>query len=117
MAGPSFDMMQGRDLLDDLEDDNAPLLTAEEEMHHQRALWINRLLKEQVAAQTHGMSIKEIEGAQAVIQARMREAQRLDGWPMSSSLRAAGQRISARSSWSNASPRRTPSVRSHSEVN
>eukprot|EP00927_Polykrikos_kofoidii_P047066 TRINITY_DN41165_c0_g1_i1.p1 TRINITY_DN41165_c0_g1~~TRINITY_DN41165_c0_g1_i1.p1 ORF type:complete len:162 (-),score=29.06 TRINITY_DN41165_c0_g1_i1:147-632(-) len=54
--------------------EEAPLLTAEEEMQYQRALWVNRLLKEQLAIQTQGLSIKEIEEAQAQIQASMREA-------------------------------------------
>merc|ERR1719263_1508308 len=62
------------------EDNDAPLLTAEEEMQYQRALWVNRLLKEQLAAQTQGLSIKEIEEAQSQIQARMRDAQRLEAW-------------------------------------
>merc|ERR1719263_2063296 len=80
------------------EDNDAPLLTAEEEMQYQRALWVNRLLKEQLAAQTQGLSIKEIEEAQAQIQARMREAQRLEAWPSgnSASLQSMGQRGSSR---------------------
>jgi len=57
-----------------------PLLTAEEEMQYQRALWVNRLLKEQLAAQTQGLSLKEIEEAQGEIQARMREAARQQAW-------------------------------------
>eukprot|EP00747_Dinoflagellata_sp_TGD_P165152 gnl/TRDRNA2_/TRDRNA2_186046_c0_seq1.p1 gnl/TRDRNA2_/TRDRNA2_186046_c0~~gnl/TRDRNA2_/TRDRNA2_186046_c0_seq1.p1 ORF type:complete len:189 (+),score=32.63 gnl/TRDRNA2_/TRDRNA2_186046_c0_seq1:55-621(+) len=54
------------------EDDEAPILSAEEEMQYQRALWVNRLMKEKIAMQTQGLSIKEIEAAQAEIQARMR---------------------------------------------
>ncbi|CAK9016398.1 unnamed protein product [Durusdinium trenchii] len=57
-----------------------PLLTAEEEMQYQRALWVNRLLKEQLATQTQGLSLKEIEEAQGQIQARMRQAARLQAW-------------------------------------
>ena len=45
-------------------------------MQYQRALWVNRLLKEQLAAQTQGLSLKEIEEAQAQIQQRMRQAAR-----------------------------------------
>ncbi|CAJ1402470.1 unnamed protein product [Effrenium voratum] len=56
------------------------LLTAEEEMQYQRALWVNRLLKEQLATQTQGLSLKEIEEAQGQIQARMRQAARLQAW-------------------------------------
>eukprot|EP00435_Cladocopium_sp_Y103_P016685 s2891_g4.t1 len=59
---------------------SAPLLTAEEEMQYQRALWVNRLLKEQLATQTQGLSLKEIEEAQGQIQARMRQAARLQAW-------------------------------------
>merc|ERR1719203_1058958 len=68
-----------RDLCDSSQDE-APLLTAEEEMQYQRALWVNRLLKEQLAIQTQGLSIKEIEEAQARIQARMREGSRVEAW-------------------------------------
>merc|ERR1719252_479669 len=79
-AGYSFEVIQDR-YLEEQEDD-APLLTAEEEMQYQRALWVNRLLKEQLAAQTQGLSIEEIEEAQAQIQARMRGAQRMEAWPV-----------------------------------
>merc|ERR1719450_2096740 len=117
--GHSASEMAGED------QDEAPLLTAEEEMQYQRALWVNRLLKEQLAAQTQGLSIKEIEEAQAQIQARMREAQRLEAWSSDqgdSLHRLSGQRGSAsasqsRSRWSSMSPRQTPVVRSHAEVN
>eukprot|EP00929_Paragymnodinium_shiwhaense_P120516 TRINITY_DN92475_c0_g1_i1.p1 TRINITY_DN92475_c0_g1~~TRINITY_DN92475_c0_g1_i1.p1 ORF type:complete len:206 (+),score=48.53 TRINITY_DN92475_c0_g1_i1:128-745(+) len=60
-----------------VEEEEVPLLTAEEEMQYQRALWVNRLLKEQLAAQTQGLSIREIEEAQAALQAQMKEALRL----------------------------------------
>lgn len=49
-------------------------------MQYQRALWVNRLLKEQLATQTQGLSLKEIEEAQGQIQARMRQAARLQAW-------------------------------------
>mmetsp|Transcript_65194 Transcript_65194/g.121536 ORF Transcript_65194/g.121536 Transcript_65194/m.121536 type:complete len:171 (+) Transcript_65194:59-571(+) len=55
---------------------NHALLTPEEEMQFQRALWVNRLLKEQLARETQGLTIKEIEEAQATIQARMRDMKR-----------------------------------------
>jgi len=123
-AGYSFEAAQEREL-EEHEDDDAPLLTAEEEMQYQRALWVNRLLKEQLATQTQGLSIKEIEEAQGQIQARMREAQRLEAWSQGAGeplLRGSGQRGSTvasqlRSQWSKSSPRRTPVVRAHSEVN
>mmetsp|Transcript_34952 Transcript_34952/g.62916 ORF Transcript_34952/g.62916 Transcript_34952/m.62916 type:complete len:184 (-) Transcript_34952:118-669(-) len=106
---------------DDNEDDDAPLLTAEEEMQYQRALWVNRLLKEQLAVQTQGLSIKEIEEAQQQIQARMRDVQRLEAWPSGAAEpRLSPQREQSRSIWSNASPRferRNPVIIAHSAVN
>eukprot|EP00933_Yihiella_yeosuensis_P021722 TRINITY_DN17163_c0_g1_i1.p1 TRINITY_DN17163_c0_g1~~TRINITY_DN17163_c0_g1_i1.p1 ORF type:complete len:208 (+),score=26.62 TRINITY_DN17163_c0_g1_i1:48-626(+) len=71
----SFDHMKSSS-----HDYSGPLLTAEEEMQYQRALWVNRLLKEQLAAQTQGLSIKEIEEAQGQIQARMRDSARMEAW-------------------------------------
>lgn len=58
--------------------DDPPLLTAAEEMQYHRALWVNRLLKEQVAAQTQGLTVREIEEAQEQIQARHRDVFRGD---------------------------------------
>jgi len=105
------------------EDHAVPLLTAEEEMQYQRALWVNRLLKEQLAAQTQGLSIQEIEEAQAQIQARMREASRLEAWRHDGQgpQRVPGAPAAApRSFWSRATPRRqqaTSTHKSHFEVN
>lgn len=96
-----------------VEEDAEPLLTAEEEMQYQRALWVNRLLKEQLALQTQGLSIKEIEEAQAQIQAKMRGAARSEAWPSGPgarplhSLRAAGARSLASA----------PSSTAHSALN
>ena len=75
----------------------APLLTAEEEMQYQRALWVNRLLKEQLATQTQGLSLKEIEEAQGQIQARMRQAARLQAWTSHQGPEQVGTRNHAKS--------------------
>eukprot|EP00931_Biecheleriopsis_adriatica_P061794 TRINITY_DN37174_c0_g1_i1.p1 TRINITY_DN37174_c0_g1~~TRINITY_DN37174_c0_g1_i1.p1 ORF type:complete len:190 (-),score=34.37 TRINITY_DN37174_c0_g1_i1:155-724(-) len=86
MVSVDSDKNLGTDRYSQVMEDAAPtpLLTAEEEMQYQRALWVNRLLKEQLAAQTQGLSLKEIEDAQSQIQARMREAARLQAWGNSS---------------------------------
>mmetsp|Transcript_16005 Transcript_16005/g.37739 ORF Transcript_16005/g.37739 Transcript_16005/m.37739 type:complete len:175 (-) Transcript_16005:98-622(-) len=60
------------------DDQSNALLTQKEEMQYQRALWVNRLLKEQLARETQGLTIKEIEEAQASIQARIRETRRVE---------------------------------------
>mmetsp|Transcript_49606 Transcript_49606/g.111548 ORF Transcript_49606/g.111548 Transcript_49606/m.111548 type:complete len:185 (+) Transcript_49606:62-616(+) len=101
------------------EDDNPPLLTAEEEMRHQRALWINRLLKEQLAVQTQGLSIKEIEEAQAQIQGRLREAMRMQAWPNASQEQQRSRSVAppaSRSMWSR-TPRAPSAVVAHSALN
>ena len=51
-------------------------------MQYQRALWVNRLLKEQLAVQTQGLSIEEIDEAQQSIQARMHEVLRQAEFPV-----------------------------------
>jgi len=48
-----------------------PILTVEEEMQYQRALWLNRLLKEQLAQLTHNLSIEEIDMAKEQLQAQL----------------------------------------------
>mmetsp|Transcript_82088 Transcript_82088/g.213860 ORF Transcript_82088/g.213860 Transcript_82088/m.213860 type:complete len:202 (+) Transcript_82088:60-665(+) len=102
-----------RDLCDSSEDE-APLLTAEEEMQYQRALWVNRLLKEQLAAQTQGLSIREIEEAQAQIQERMRDANRFEAW---SGVEPSGRlgRPSYASFWGRSA--KPPAMTAHSAVN
>jgi hypothetical protein len=60
---------------------SGPLLSAEEEMQYQRAMWVNRLLKEELAAQTRGLSIEEIEMQQEQILANMREATKMAALP------------------------------------
>eukprot|EP00930_Biecheleria_cincta_P099947 TRINITY_DN9155_c0_g1_i1.p1 TRINITY_DN9155_c0_g1~~TRINITY_DN9155_c0_g1_i1.p1 ORF type:complete len:209 (+),score=38.00 TRINITY_DN9155_c0_g1_i1:91-627(+) len=86
-----------------------PLLTAEEEMQYQRALWVNRLLKEQLATQTQGLSLKEIEEAQAEIQTRMRDAARLQAWAIGGGapvpVHGSGAAPEGRRNWLGRSPR------------
>ncbi|CAE7359493.1 unnamed protein product [Symbiodinium sp. CCMP2456] len=95
-----------------------PLLTAEEEMQYQRALWVNRLLKEQLAAQTQGLSLKEIEEAQTQIQARMRQATRLQAWTSSQGPDPGSARtIYAKSPRRSQTQQARPQVVSSCEVN
>jgi len=86
------------------------MLTPAEEMQYQRALWLNRLLKEQMAEQTRGMSIEEIELARGLIQERLAEACALDWRPSEVAHRSRVARTAGCSSWS--TDVRTPKVSS-----
>jgi len=93
------------------------LLTAEEELRYQRALWINRLLKEQLAAQTQGLSIQEIEEAQAQIQANVRATHRLEAWPSGSTFAGSTMLSHRKSARAPASPKPSSKTRAPSALN
>mmetsp|Transcript_45169 Transcript_45169/g.84303 ORF Transcript_45169/g.84303 Transcript_45169/m.84303 type:complete len:165 (-) Transcript_45169:141-635(-) len=103
--------------LDDAQAAGTPLLTAEEEMQYQRALWVNRFLKEQLAAQTQGLSLKEIEEAQGQIQARMRQATRLQAWATPQGPQPGARTVYARSPRRSQTQQARPQVVSSCEVN
>eukprot|EP00439_Symbiodinium_sp_Y106_P060654 s3984_g9.t1 len=119
MASSSRPEMHSERHLDhDASQAGTPLLTAEEEMQYQRALWVNRFLKEQLAAQTQGLSLKEIEEAQTQIQARMRQATRLQAWTSSQGPDPASARtIYAKSPRRSQTQQARPQVVSSCEVN
>ncbi|CAE7314785.1 unnamed protein product [Symbiodinium sp. KB8] len=96
----------------------APTSASLNEMQYQRALWVNRFLKEQLAAQTQGLSLKEIEEAQTQIQTRMRQATRLQAWTSSQGPDPGSARtIYAKSPRRSQTQQARPQVVSSCEVN